>query len=259
MRELRKRAGVSTYDVEALQLRVSRRTLGRAEKGETLLSWANWEKIAERCNASRSELAFIEGKAKQADQKGWWEEYRGGMPPQFQRYVALETAADRIRVYESESVVGLCQTMAYMQASFDMNPMVDNDSMPQMIDLRTRRQTNVLRSRGGPSIKLLMTEGAIMSKVGGAQVYTRQLERLLEINERPRAEILVLTNESGVVALMTGAFTLLEFNDIAEADTVYVESIDGCRYVESRSVVDRYRMVFEVALQQAVPLEEFLR
>lgn len=259
MRDLRLRADVSTYDVEALQLRVSRRNLGRAEKGEALLNWATWEKIAKLCSATEEELDLIEGMAKRADEKGWWEQRGRNLRPGFQRFASLELEADRINIYETETVAGLVQTDEYMRALFAMNPLLENtDDLPHMERFRLRRQTKVLGRNPAPQLKLLMPEGVLRREVGGAKALGRQLEHLALVNRRPNIEMRVLTFKSGAHSAMVGSFNLLEFDSADDADTVCVDSLDGSRYVEAQEVVDRFRIAFNATFDQACSLEEVL-
>jgi hypothetical protein len=53
-------------------------------------------------------------------------------------------------------------------------------------------------------------------------------------------------------------FTVLDLDSEADSDVVYLESIQGGRYLETSSDLARYRSIFAELRERATPLEEYL-
>lgn len=255
MKRMRDRAGVSAYAIEADQI-INARTLGRAEKGESLLNWPTWEAIGKKCGATPDELDHIEQMARKAGEKGWWEEHKGGMPPKFQRFVSLEADAARMDIMETEVITGLFQTVDYMRGVLAVSPFLDPAEIPAKLAFRERRAVETVDRDNPPVIRLVLTEGALLREVANAEAHARQLEHLQALAERPNIEIRVLRHSAGAYPT-SGAYTIVEFEDNDDADTVYLESSDGGRYVENPDVVGRYRTIFRAAFDRATPLQEY--
>ncbi|MGH8793635.1 MAG: DUF5753 domain-containing protein [Stackebrandtia sp.] len=223
-----------------------------------ILSWPQCVALAKQYGADAETQTEIEHMAKLAEEKGWWEDYKGGMPPKFQMFVAMEAEADRILTFEAETVTGLFQTEAYTRTVCLKIPFREEEKILQLVRLRKDRQNGVLSGDHVPVIKFVLTEGALLRQVGGKEAHAEQLRKLLESAKLPNIDIRVLTNESGEYASMEGSFTVLEFDNPEDPDTVYLESRDGCRYVEAADRVRTFRTVLQSMFEQAMPVEEFL-
>ncbi len=57
---------------------------------------------------------------------------------------------------------------------------------------------------------------------------------------------------------MRGPYTLLQFDDPDVPDVVYIESLDGGRFIEDAKVVQRFIANATLLSASAVPIEEWI-
>ena len=185
---------------------------------------------------------------------GWWEDH--GCRPADRLYTGLEAQASRVCCYEPELVPSLLQTSDYLRAVAGVSP------EPGNLGERTTELAQRVRSRferGVPLQLCAVLDAAVLSRVvGGPEVMTAQIRKLLQQNRLPQVEIRVLPWSAGAHGAMRGGFTLLEFTDPDDPAVACVETLVGTRYAELPAEVARYRRVFAAVWQQSVSLGQYL-
>jgi hypothetical protein len=78
------------------------------------------------------------------------------------------------------------------------------------------------------------------------------------MNERKNVDVRVLTFAAGAHPAVRGRLTILDLDGEADPDVVYLESLNGGRYLEMPSDLARYRDIFAELRERATPLEEYL-
>ena len=78
------------------------------------------------------------------------------------------------------------------------------------------------------------------------------------MNERETVDVRVLTFAAGAHPAVRSQFTVLDLDSDADPDVVYLESVQGGRYLETSSELARYRGIFAELRERATPLEEYL-
>lgn len=179
--------------------------------------------------------------ARRANQPGWWGGYHDILPNWFQPYVGLEQAALRIRTFESQYVPGLLQTAEYAAAVIALHE-GRPEEIERRVTLRMERQRRFLD--GDLRLWVVIDEGALCRRFGGAGVMRGQLERLLELAKHPNLSLQIAPFAAGGLAA-SGGFTILRFADAKLPDVVYVEQLTNATYIEKRDEVDIYTMAME--------------
>lgn len=174
-------------------------------------------------------------------------------------FLELERIAKSIRSYESELIHGLLQTEDYARAIHDVDPLITEEQANQAVELRIKRQEMYWEDpRQLRDVCLIMHETAVMRPVLSEDGMAQQHQRMRDTAQMPGVEILVLPTSIGAHASMKGPYQIMESSLSEIPDTVYLESVDGCRYEESANCLDTYRTTFEQSRSMAIPIEEFL-
>ncbi|GII81982.1 transcriptional regulator [Sphaerisporangium rufum] len=188
--------------------------------------------------------------ARQARQRGWWEEYRdvlGGALPEF------EIEARTIRTFETLLVPGLLQTAAYAGAVFRGGQAIDDELVERRVEARLTRQ-RIFDSDHPPTLWAVIDEAALLKHAGGPHTMRAQLEHIIEMARRPKIGVQVLPNAVGAHASMSGPFSILEFTE-ADPTLVYVETTTGDLFVEGDEAVSRYTLRYDHLRASALSAE----
>jgi transcriptional regulator with XRE-family HTH domain len=188
--------------------------------------------------------------AREARQRGWWEEYKdvlGGTVslPEF------EAEARKIHSFEALLIPGLLQTAEYAAGVFRGGKAVDNTLIDRRVEARLTRQT-VLDREDPPMLWALIDEAALAKHVGGVEVMRRQIYHIAEMAKRPNIAVQVIPNAVGAHAAMENAFSILEFADPIDPTLVYVETVTGDMYLELPEQVHRYTLAYDHARASAL-------
>ncbi|WFE67683.1 helix-turn-helix transcriptional regulator [Micromonospora sp. WMMD714] len=253
---LRRAAGL-TMEQAAEQLDRARATLHRIENGAEHVRYrqADVQQMLDLYGASVEDGELLLAMtAATRENKNWWHDYIGsGLPRWFQLYIGLESAASRIRQYESELVPGLLQTRAYAEQVFRMpGGAVDTtatDEQQRAVQLRVERQALLTRF-AAPQLSVIINEAVLRRPVGSATIMTDQLHQILKAAELPNVTVQVLTFSAGLHAgAMAGAFSILEFPEDgstreSEPPVAYLEAATGAIYLDKPHETAAYRAIW---------------
>ncbi|MFJ8747971.1 Scr1 family TA system antitoxin-like transcriptional regulator [Streptomyces sp. NPDC102441] len=99
---------------------------------------------------------------------GWWEEYRGKIPPGFLDVSALENYAIRLRTIQTAHLPGLFHTEDHARAIFELFvPALPRLEVELRVAHRMARQSVIMRGQGTPYSGVIH-EAAIRMQLGGA-------------------------------------------------------------------------------------------
>ena len=232
LRKLRESKGYKLEEVAA-ELGVASSTLSRIETGKAPTKSAYLNRMLEMYGVVEpAQRQVLVDMAREGHRKGWWAAYDDVLPSGFDIYIGLEAETASVRGYEVSVVPGLLQTSDYARAVLrEMFPRHTHDQIDRLVDFRMERQH---RFHGDPPLGLwaVIDEAVLRRPVGGWNVMRDQLERLLEMAERPGRTIQVLPFESGGHAGLGGPFSILEFPTRSDSEVGYVESVGGYIYLE---------------------------
>ena len=240
LRALRNGKGLTVEQV-AEQLMCSPSKVSRMETGHG----ATPRDIRDLCDlyvvTDTAEREHLMSLAREGKQTGWWQDYDLDY---FATYVGLEAAAIEIKSYQSAIVPGLLQTQSYARAMHRASvPEIDPERIDQLIDVRLTRQ-QLLAQNVPLRLDVVLDEAVLHRAVGGPAVMSEQLDRLIEMSNRPNVTIQIIPYSVGAHPAMDSTFHILEFTGSVPS-VVYVEGLVGWIYLERPQDIDRYQQVFE--------------
>ncbi|MGW7073885.1 helix-turn-helix domain-containing protein [Streptomyces sp. NPDC054871] len=172
------------------------------------------------------------------------------VPRWAEEYLDCEREAIAISVYESLLVPGQLQTECYARAVFRSRvPVYDEDEIEQLVATRIERQT-LLHRKVPPTTSFVIWEAALRDRLGGQDVYSKQLRHLREYAELPGLALQVLPLGRTAHAGLNGPFVLLETPD--HQRLAYTETQRGSQLIsdphEVAILTQKYAMLRTQAL-----------
>jgi hypothetical protein len=244
----------------AEQLGIAPSTLSRIETGKAPTKTAYLTSMLGTYGvddpASRKVLLDM---AREGHRKGWWSIYDDVLPSGFDIYVGLEAEASALRSYETDVVHGLLQTTGYAWAVLrELRPKDPDERIGRGVELRMQRQ-RLLDQDPPLDLWLILDEGAIRRKIGGAEVMRPQLEHLIQVSGWSNVTLQVLGFAVGAHAGLTGPFSILEFPERGDSAVAYTESVGGVIYLEKereiRACAEAFDRMRAAALSPAASVE----
>ncbi|MFE3986958.1 helix-turn-helix domain-containing protein [Nocardia tengchongensis] len=268
LRELRQAVGLSLVDAARLIERGAG-TLQRLEKGENpRIRQLDIEALCKLYGVPEGRAQQLKALALEADRRTrptdeshWWTRYEDLIPAEFDTYMSLEMAAERMITYQPDTVPGIAQTADYARA---LNRVFfSSDSameLEQRVQVRMQRQTAITRRLSPLSVDLLIDEAALRRVAGSRKIMAGQLRALADTP--PNVKVRVVPFSGGFpLGGHIGPFVILEFpTDLVtdtpvEPSTVYVESYGSRVYYDSDTDVaryhDAYAQISRIALNEA--------
>ncbi|MEV6769680.1 helix-turn-helix transcriptional regulator [Nocardia sp. NPDC051030] len=268
LREMRLAAGLSLVDAARLIERGSG-TLQRLEKGENpRIRQLDVEALCKLYGVSTERMDQMKALALQADKRTrsddeshWWRRYEDLIPADFETYMSLELAAERVTMYQTDTVPGIVQTADYARALDRVYFSADTSvELEQRVQVRMQRQIAITRRLSPVEVDLLIDEAVLRRVAGSRKIMAAQLRRLADTP--PNVRVRVIPFSAGFpLGGHVGPFVILEFpSDSAtgapvEPTTIYVESYGTRLYYDSETDVSRYSDAYvkfgRVALNEA--------
>lgn len=231
--EVVERTGINTatlYRIEHARVRPQTRTL------RTLL---------DLYGVGGDQQAGLVALLRDARERGWLHAYQSELPEQYTTYIGFEGEAESAWDYESLFIPGLLQTEDYARAVITgVLPFASRDEVERRVEVRVERQA-VLKNDNPLNLWAISDEAALRRQVGSPAVMRAQHRHLLEASELPNVTFQVIPFDAGAHAGMPGSFIVLQFNDEAIPDVIYIDSMAGDLFLEADSDVRRYKLVFE--------------
>jgi hypothetical protein len=183
--------------------------------------------------------------------EGWWDDVgRDALVDDALTYVELESEATKVRTFKIDLIDGLLQTDDYAAAVVRANlPRATERTVRHRVKARAQRKER-LTGENPIHVEAVLTEGALRTMVGGADVMRRQLDWLLELGERSNVDIRVVP-AAGAYPAMGTPFYLLSFAN-NYPDIGYIELLDKGVYLDEPDDVEPYVMKFSGLLQVAL-------
>ena len=243
LRELREERKLTAEDV-AQQLLVSQSKISRLENGRRAISQRDVRDLCRVYSVTDEKLIdALMTMARESRQRGWWHAF-GDVP--YSVYIGLEANAISARNYESLFVPGMLQTREYAAAVIEgIQPEALPEQNEKRIEIRMRRQ-EVMSDPDKPlRMWAVLDEAVLHREVGGPQVMREQLEQLIALSQQSHITVQVLPYSIGAHPGMSGTFSILEFEDEADATIVYLEGVTSDLYLEKEADVKTYSTLYE--------------
>ncbi len=251
---LREQSGL-TLEQAAPKLDFSVSKLSRIENAQVMID-VHWVKsmldIYDAGGARWNELLDL---AREAQQPGWWKAYGLGN----NSYIAFETEARRVQVFQTTYVPGQMQTAAYARALMLAVPVRrTEEQLDNEVDARVYRQQRLISSENPLEVVAVVDESALRRPIGGPDVLRRQLQHMAELSELPTVTLRVLPTSVGAHAALASGFSILNFGNLGEPEMVYVEHTVGALTLDKKGEVARAKLAFERVLSDALDPAESL-
>jgi transcriptional regulator with XRE-family HTH domain len=250
LRELRGKARL-TVKAAADALEWSEAKIWRIEYGHTSMRSLDVEQMCRIYGAPADITEGLMALAKETRAKGWWLSYSDVINEGFDVYIGLEGAAERLLWYEAELVPGLLQVEEYARTLIRSdNPGLGDDEIERRVQLRIARQSLITRVTAPPDLRVVLNESIVRRPVGGKEVMSAQLKRLVEVSDLPNISLKVMPFDVGMHAgIMSGPFVVLEFpmngnGQPSEPPTIYVDGFTGALFLDKPGEVSRYNAAF---------------
>ncbi len=190
--------------------------------------------------------------------KEWWEGHRA-LPPKFGNYLGLESIATTLQAYDTTVVHGLLQTPDYARALCRGTlPELLPHEIDRLVELRMRRQEILTRTDPPPlTLWSIMDEAVLRRQIGGRETMHAQLQQLIKRSDLPNVTLLVMPDDLGAHAGITGPFAMLQF-ETGTRPVVYVEGQAGNLYLEKDDDLRRCQQTMNHILAAAPGHEQSL-
>jgi transcriptional regulator with XRE-family HTH domain len=248
--ELRRLRGSRAGHEVAEGLGWSTSKVSRYELGRSTLPLDEVEKLLEFYGVTDPERSRLLSLAREANERGWWEDYADALPDEYKTVIGLEAEAASAAIWAVEIVPGLLQTEEYArqvhvgyQAVVPLTP----GAIDARVKVRMIRQQALTRD---PPLELsvVLDESVLLRRIGGPRLMHAELQHLVQMADLPNIElrVLPLSKERTLVA---NSFTIFGFNPMGETgrlhDVVSTESTVGSDlYVEGETDTYFHRLVF---------------
>ncbi|EGX54729.1 DNA-binding protein [Streptomyces zinciresistens K42] len=192
----------------------------------------------------RELLVVLAGSDEGAGRHHWWHAYRGVLPATYRDFISLESQASAMRTLETSVVPGLLQTPAYARAVTRAAVGADaDDRLDALVAVRLARQ-DVLRADPPLRLDAVLDEAVLHREIGGPEVMTEQLERLIEAARLPQVSLQVLPFAAGAHIGITGPFVIFSFSSTSDLDVVVLDHLTSSLYLERKEDLQAYTDAF---------------
>lgn len=252
LRERKKLTGAKA----AKELGWSASKISRIEAAKTVPSAEDIKALAELYKIDSGKRDELFALLRDADQRGWWEDYEDALPGEYTRFLGLEAEATFQRNWEPQIVPGLLQTEDYAREvvlSVRGITRITHSGVRSRVEARVDRQQRVLHRPQPSQLRFVLDEPALMRRFGEPSVMREQMEHLLEMSLLPHVSVQVLAMDA-LHPVNTGAFIHLKFAEFD--DVVYLEQLYTAHFVEDLERVAGYEAAFDYIKSQALDEDE---
>jgi transcriptional regulator with XRE-family HTH domain len=244
LRRLREAAGLSLEQV-AQQLECHRATISRLELGRSALRSRDLRHLLTLyAITDQGHIDAFVTMARTGRQRGWWQQYQDTLPPTYTDFIALESEATYLRVFQPLLLPGLLQTENYARAVTRTLPaQMPDEKLDLYVRVRSERRSII--DTGKIRFCGIVSEAALRTPVGGPEAMQEQLRHLLKVIRLANVSLQVLPFRIGEHAGLHGPFVLMSFPLEHESDIVYLENLTSSLYLEKLDDVQAYTLVFD--------------
>lgn len=244
LRALRTQKGLTAEQV-AERLLVSPSKISRLEKGQRGASARDIRDLCDLYEVNDEQRQRLTELASEGKQRA----SPTGSDLPYSRYAQLEAEATSISDYGLGIVPGLLQTAEYarevVQAAV---PRWSPKIVKQRVEGRLARQ-QLLFSDHPPRFEAVMDESVLHRVVGSPAIMQAQLQRLLELSERPNITLQVVSYKAGVLPSENNKFIILRFARPAVSDVVFIEGLTRDYYIDDPDDVEVYNTTFRTLVR----------
>jgi uncharacterized protein DUF5753/helix-turn-helix protein len=174
----------------------------------------------------------------------------------FARYVEAEREATGIHMWDIVVIPGIFQTPEYARALLTAGlPAARPEVIDDLVTARIERQ-EILNRDKPPMLWTIIDESVLRRAIGGKETQHTQLDRLVELANRPGINIQVIPHATGAHAGLTSSFIILSFDD--SPDLAYSEDPASNHLHEKPELVKTMSETYEALRVVALPVSASL-
>ncbi|MFE0201938.1 helix-turn-helix domain-containing protein [Streptomyces sp. NPDC058985] len=242
LRRLREAAGLKAREVAGLLSSTSAQ-MSQVEAGFAGASEERVRRLA--AHYACAEDALVEALVTMATGRstGWWDDFRGVLPPVFLDVAELEHHATFLHEVVITHVPGLLQTPDYARAVFGyMVPELPDSELTPRVEHRMGRRAVIDRHPPVP-YETIVHEAALRIRVGDRAVSRAQLRRVLDESEKDHITVRVVPFDTDHFAGASAAMMHVG-GPLPLLDTVLRDSPSGTAFLDAQSQLERFRTLF---------------
>jgi transcriptional regulator with XRE-family HTH domain len=242
LRKLREAAGMAAREAGAL-LGGNQAQISHIESGRWGVSAERVRRLAQIYSVTDRKLIAALCEMAEDRGKGWWEQYRGILAPEFLDIAELEHHAVSLRCVQALTVPGILQTENYARSIFrQVIPELDGDEVEARVAHRMGRRA--IFSRKKPtSFDAIVHEATLRMRYGGRTVAQGQLAYLREASDWPSVTIRIIPFATdGFIG--SAQAMLYASGTIPQLDTVQLDGSYGAAYLDAKAQLDKYKAIY---------------
>ncbi|WP_172383887.1 helix-turn-helix transcriptional regulator [Streptomyces sp. MNP-20] len=258
LRRLREAAGLKAREAAGLLSSTSAQ-MSQVEAGLAGVSAERVRRLA--AHYACADEALVDALAAMAIDRtqGWWEEFRGVLPPAFLDVAELEYHATFLREVVITHVPGLLQTPDYARAVFSYAvPELPPSELEPRVEHRMRRRA-AIEGDDAATYETVVHECALRILVADRRVARDQLRAILHQIDRGHTVRVIPFEVTGFAGASSAM--LYTGGPIPQLDTVLRDSPHGTAFLDAGSQLDRFRKLFrkvETAALGPGPSRDFI-
>ncbi|MDH6214776.1 helix-turn-helix domain-containing protein [Streptomyces pseudovenezuelae] len=242
LRRLREAAGLKARELAELLSSTSAQ-ISQVELGFAGVSEERVRRLAAHCACTDEALIDILVAMATDRTRGWWEEYRGVLPPVFLDTAEAEHHATFLREVVITLVPGLLQTADYARAVYAyMRPELPESEVEIRVEHRLNRRV-VIEGDNPTPYETVIHEFALRVLVADRGVALAQLRRILEQVEEGHAVVRVIpVDQVGFAG--AGASMMYLGGPVPRLDTGLRDSPTGVGFDHAEAQLEKLRTLF---------------
>src|SRR4051794_38425432 len=242
LRRLREAAGLKAREVAGL-LNSTSAQMSQMELGFAGISAERVRRLA--AHYACTDGALIDALVAMATDRtrGWWEEYRGVLPPVFLDTAEAEHHATSLREVVITYVPGLLQTADYARAVYAyVQPGLPESELAPWVEHRMRRRA-VIEGDNPTPYETIIHECALRVRVSDRRVWRAQLGQILDQIEQAHATVRVIPfDQDGFGG--AGISMMYACGPVPRLDTGLRDAPTGVAFIDAESQLDQLRTLF---------------
>jgi transcriptional regulator with XRE-family HTH domain len=250
LRRLREAAGLKAREVAGL-LNSTSAQMSQMEAGLAGVSEKRVRRLAAHYGCT--DEPYIEALVAMATDRtrGWWEEFRGVLPPVFMDTAEAEHHATFIREVVIMLVPGLLQTADYARAVFSyMRPELPESELEPRVEHRMRRQA-VIKGPDPTPYETVIHEFALRVHVSDRKASRSQLGFILDKIEQGSAIVRVIpVDYEGFAG--AGATMMYLGGAVPQLDSGLLDTPHDVEFLSAEAQLSRLRTLYEKVSEAAL-------
>jgi hypothetical protein len=189
---------------------------------------------------------------------GYQQSRKPGNPVGESPFAVVESAANRLDIYEESLIAGLLQTPEYMRALTDADPFIETEAAAKSnIQYKLGRQRAVLEGGEPPAMRVILNE-YVLQQIRHLPFYNAQMDHIRELTDRYNIGVYIFPTTAGLSPAYNGAFTLMGLDNPVDFEVAFLDAYSGGAWVEDQVSIEHLRKLFKVILQRCVELGAYL-